>query len=342
LVSVRTAPIDTGEDRSGALVLVQAAAGYPPLFFVHGLGGVTPRFKNLVRHLGPGESVYVLREQDVKGEQPILTRIEDMAAQYVREIQTVQPKGPYFLVGYSFGGLISFEMAQQLHCQGHDVPLVAMIDSGQPIYRKDFARVLFSPKILRTYFRRLGELFTDAESRATFRSRIRNELCRLYLLKARGAAGLKGASRSLPRTETMLQAANIEAAVNFKPTPFTGRLSVFRVQERTVVDKFDRYLGWGGLAKDGVDVYDVPGNHVSATEEPHVRVLAENFKLAIRMARERSQSGSSGFEHPAIHAPALHGLPRALSRDDIRDAASELGLNRAELTTDSHARVPSP
>lgn len=273
------------------LVQVQAGGAYPPLFFVHGLSGISPRFLNLIRHLGPDESVYVLKEQDVNGDQPILTRVEEMAAQYVTEIQTVQPKGPYFVVGYSFGGLISFEMAQQLHRQGHTVPLVAMIDSGQPIYRKDFARVFSSPKILRTYFLRLGELFTDAESRGTFRLRIRNELWRLFFLKRRGAAGLKGDSRSLPRTKTMLQAANIDAAVHYKPTPFYGRLSVFRVQERTVVDKFDRYLGWGGLADEGVDVYDVPGNHVSATEEPHVRVLAEKFKLAIRMARDRSQSG---------------------------------------------------
>lgn len=294
LLPTRSAPNETGDDPGPTLVHVQAGSVYPPLFFVHGLGGVTSRFKNLVHHLGPAESVYVLKEQDVKGEQPILSRIEDMAAQYIREIQTVQPKGPYFLTGYSFGGLISFEMAQQLHRQRHDVPLVAMIDSGQPIYRKDFANVLTSPKVLRTYFLRLGELFTDAESRATFRSRIRNELWRLFFLKARGAARLRGDSRSLPRTETMLQAANIDAAVNYKPTPFAGRVSVFRVQERTVVDKFDRYLGWGGLAEDGVDVYDVPGNHVSATEEPHVRVLAEKFKLAIRMARERSQSGSAG------------------------------------------------
>lgn len=292
MLPTQTAPNDARDDPSRSLVRVQAGRAYLPLFFVHGLAGVTPRFKNLVRHLGPDESVYVLREQDMKGQQPILSRVEDMAAHYIREIQTVQPKGPYFVIGYSFGGLICFEMAQQLHRQGHAVPLVAMIDSGQPIYRKDFGRVFSSPKVLRTYFLRLGELFTDAETRATFRSRIRNELWRLFFLKRQTAAGPKGTPRSLPRTETMLQAANIDAAIHYKPTPFAGRLSVFRVQERTVVDKFDRYLGWGGLAEDGVDVYDVPGNHVSATEEPHVRVLAEKFNLAIRMARERSNSGS--------------------------------------------------
>jgi thioesterase domain-containing protein len=238
------------DEPGSQLVCVQSGGVYPPLFFVHGLGGVTPRFKNLIHHLGPDESVYVLREQDMKGLQPILSRIEDMAAQYVGEIQTIQPKGPYFVAGYSLGGLISFEMAQQLHRQGHDVALVALIDSGQPIYRKDFSRVFFSPKMLRKYFLRLGELLIHAETRASFRSRMRNELWRAFFLRRQRA----GSSRALPRTETMLQAANIQAAVNYNPTPFAGRLSVFRVQERTVVDKFDRYLGWRGLADEGVDV----------------------------------------------------------------------------------------
>jgi len=273
------------------MVLVQAGGSHSPLFFVHGLTGISARFKNLVRHFGSDETVYVLKEQDMNSDQPILTRVEDMAAQYIQEIQTVQPKGPYFVAGYSFGGLISFEMAQQLHRQGHEVALVALLDSGQPIYRKDFANILLSPKVLRTYFLRLGELFTDAESRKTFRSRIKNELWRLFFLKipAGSAAAQKSDSRPLPRTETMLQAANIDAAVHYKPTHFPGRLSVFRFEERTVVDKFDRYLGWSGLA-DGIDVYDIPGNHVTATEEPHVAVLGEKFRLAIERAREMSNA----------------------------------------------------
>jgi thioesterase domain-containing protein len=288
LLSTRTAAIDA--DTRSVMVLVQAGGSNLPVFFVHGLTGISPRFLNLVRHLGPDESVYVLKEQDLNSDQPILTRVEDMTAQYIQEIQKVQPKGPYFVTGYSFGGLIAFEMAQQLCRQGHEVALVGLLDSGQPIYRKDFANIFLSPKVLRTYFLRLGELFTDAESRKTFRSRIKNELWRMFFLKrsAGGAAAPKGDPRPLPRTETMLQAANIDAAVHYKPTYFSGRLSVFRFEERTVVDKFDRYLGWSGLAEN-IDVYDVPGNHVTATEEPHVAVLGEKFRLAIQKARETFQ-----------------------------------------------------
>lgn len=52
---------------------------------------------------------------------PPLLRVEDIASQYLQEIRTVQPQGPYFLLGYSFGGVIGYEIAQQLHHQGQKV-----------------------------------------------------------------------------------------------------------------------------------------------------------------------------------------------------------------------------
>jgi thioesterase domain-containing protein len=206
-----------------------------------------------------------------------------MASLYIQEMKRVQQEGPYFVVGYSFGGLICFEIAQRLQRQGHKVALVALIDAGQPIYRKDFANVLLSPKVLGTYIQRIGQLLTDVGTRWTVWSRIRNELWRLFFLKFWGRF-TKTAAPSLPRTHAMLEAAKIEAAVNYKPIPFEGRLSVFRVEERITVDKLDRYLGWGGLASD-IDVYDVPGDHVTVCEEPHVAVFAEKFRLAIQAAR---------------------------------------------------------
>ena len=281
---------DTDDVSAPLLVRIQVGGSHPPLFFVHGLAGNEARFNNLIRHLGPDETVYVLREHGLDG-RSFLTRVEDMAADYIKEIQSVQPSGPYFLIGYSFGGLISFEMAQQLHSQGHDTALVALIDTGQPIYDKNRAKVLLSPKKLGTYFRRLRELLADPHTRSTVRSRIGNELWRLIFIKLRLRALTGGfhkpESRPLHRTATMLQAANIEAAVNYEPKPYAGRLSVFRAQERTIVDRFDRQLGWGGLGNDGVDVYDVPGDHVTLAEEPHVVILGEKFRLAIQAARAK-------------------------------------------------------
>lgn len=273
------------------ITCVQPGGSSSPLFFVHGVAGNVERFGNLVRHLGPDEGIYVLQEQGPTDRQPILTSVEAMASAYIKGMRMVQPEGPYFLIGYSFGGLVAFEIAQQLQRGGQKVPFVGLIDAGQPIYRKDYANVLLSPKILASYLRRMKELLADPGSRRTVWSRFHNEFVRLVLFKLPGrrVSSQKPDSRPVPRTRAMLEAAKIEAAVNYKPKPFPGRLSVFRVEERITADKFDRYLGWGGLADDGIDVYDVPGDHVTACEEPFVRVLAEQFKIAVQLARDKNK-----------------------------------------------------
>lgn len=282
-----------------SMVHIQTGGPHPPLFFVHGLGGNIVSFNNLVRRLGPDESIYALQAQGLDGKQPLLSRVEEMAAQYVREMQTVQPAGPYYVAGYSFGGLVAYEMAQQLHAQGHEVPLVALFDTRQLSYRKNKGSSLLSSlKMVGAYARRLRELLAEPGGRALLRSRLRNKAVQVLFFKLPVGTLIrhfyKADSRPLPRTLAMIQAANIEAAVNYKPRPYPGRLTVFRVEERSVVDRFDHYLGWNGLAEGGVEVHEVPGNHVTVGEEPNVGVLAEKFKLSLQTVR-----GSQFREQPA-------------------------------------------
>ncbi|HUA17857.1 MAG TPA: thioesterase domain-containing protein [Bryobacteraceae bacterium] len=251
---------------------------------MHGVAGNAERFNNLIRHLGLDESIYVILEP-----KEILTRIEDTAARLIEEIRTVQPHGPYFLAGYSFGGLISFEMAQQLRREGEDVALVALIDCGQPLFRKDRMGVLLSPARFVLYLRRLKELLSDPGSRSTIYSRIRDEVWRLIFFKSPLGGAVRRMSRPdaepAPPASGMRQAAKIESAMKYQPARFSGRISIFRAEERTVVDKFDRFLGWSGLANQ-IDVYDVPGDHVSMGDEPYVSVLGGKLRSAIETARQ--------------------------------------------------------
>ena len=85
-------------------------------------------FRELVLHLGLDQPFYGLQRQGLDGKQPLYTRIEDMATHYIQEIQTIQPNGPYFLGGYSFGGVVAFEMARQLQEQGQQVGILVMLD----------------------------------------------------------------------------------------------------------------------------------------------------------------------------------------------------------------------
>ncbi len=277
-----------------SMVRIQTGGRQAPLFFVHGLGGNIISFNNLVRHLGPGESVYALQAQGLDGKQPVLTRVEDMAEQYIREIQTVQPTGPYYFAGYSFGGLVAYEMAQQLQAQGHRVSFVALFDTRQMRYRNKEASSL-SIEMLARYLRRLKRLLSEPGGRRLIKARFKEKLLQLIYFKLPTGALIrhfyKADSRPVPRTVAVLQAANIEAAVNYVPKPYRGRLTVFRAKERPPLDQFDWHLGWNGLASEGVAVNEVPGSHITLGDEPNVTIMADFFKQALHEARQRDDTG---------------------------------------------------
>jgi thioesterase domain-containing protein len=110
------------------LVAIQPAGSNPPFFCVHPIFGVVFPYYELAYHLGTDQPFYALQPLGIDGEQPPLTRIEDMAAHYIKALRTVQPKVPTFWeVGLL--GVGAFEMAQQLVSAGHQVALVAVLDT---------------------------------------------------------------------------------------------------------------------------------------------------------------------------------------------------------------------
>jgi pimeloyl-ACP methyl ester carboxylesterase len=90
-------------------------------------------YLELAHYLGSDRSFYGLQPLGLDGKQPPLKQIEAMAAYYIQAIQTVQPHGSYYLGGWSFGGLVAFDMAQQLTQAGQEVALLAIFDAPAPI-----------------------------------------------------------------------------------------------------------------------------------------------------------------------------------------------------------------
>ena len=113
-----------------SLVLLHRGGTAPPLFLVHGWGGDAYHYIPLANRLGSDQPVYGLQAVGLDGRRQRHTQVEEMAAHYVSEIQTIEPHGPYYLGGYSLAGLIVYEMAQQLHQQGREVAMLGMIDTS--------------------------------------------------------------------------------------------------------------------------------------------------------------------------------------------------------------------
>ncbi|MCI0574921.1 MAG: thioesterase domain-containing protein, partial [Chloroflexi bacterium] len=118
-----------------------------PLFFVHPGGGNVFSYSDLVRYLGPEWSFYGFQARGIADpKEAPHTRVETMAGYYLKLLRQVQPEGPYFLGGWSVGGVVAFEMAWQLQKQGHEVGLLALVDSPVPNPHKTPALAYRAPR----------------------------------------------------------------------------------------------------------------------------------------------------------------------------------------------------
>jgi thioesterase domain-containing protein/acyl carrier protein len=111
------------------LVLLKPGHALPPVFLIHGVGGNVTEMLPMARQMTYPGPVFGIQARGLAGNDPPHTRVEAMAADYLREIRSRQPNGPYYLCGYSFGGLVAFEIAKILHSAGEDVGLVGLFDT---------------------------------------------------------------------------------------------------------------------------------------------------------------------------------------------------------------------
>src|SRR5262249_55780928 len=138
-----------------SLVPIKPGGCRPPFFCVHAAGGNVLGFIDMVRHIDREQPFYGLQSVGLDGLREPYSRVEEIAAHYIDDIRTVQPQGPYFLGGLSFGGLVAFEMARQLQQRGQSVALLALIDTWAPIFEGDllFRQILPSDDFtLLTYY----------------------------------------------------------------------------------------------------------------------------------------------------------------------------------------------
>ena len=291
---------------SSAIVPIQTQGAHLPLFLISGLGGNVLNFHNLTRHLGEDQPVYALQPQGLDGKGPFHTRVEEMAAYYIREIRAIQPQGPYCLAGYSFGGFVAFEMAQQIRRQGGKIGLVGLLDTIEWHYLEQVKKHLSLRNRLTLYKSRLDHVLFDEDRfeylKQSFVARSSKHLYRLF----------EALGRPLPQKVGSIADVNAFAAANYKPKVYPGPLTIFRSIKREALDGDDELLGWRGLAAAGVDVHDIPGTHHDITREPHVRVLAEKLRFCLsRASQEQPVVGmeeSSPEELPEVVSTYLGKL----------------------------------
>jgi amino acid adenylation domain-containing protein len=263
------------------LVLLKSGRSQPPLFCIHALGGTLFSYYDLVRQLGAERPIYGLQSRGIDGKQQPFDRVEDMASYYIKSIQIIQPQGPYLLMGYSFGGIVAFEIARQLAAQGELVDFLGLVDIRSPTLGKD--RLSF-PKWLNFHVSKLQQL--QLKDRVKYC--LDKILYRLSIQTKGNTAGYKEVmARRLsafemfePELLNVLEA-NLQATKNYSPQAYPGRATLFWCEYQSLY--IDRYpdLGWGQLVTGGVDTVHIPGEHLSLMSEPHAGVLATKLNLAM-------------------------------------------------------------
>ncbi len=253
-------------------LVVKIQTGNPtrkPLILMHPVGGHVYFYRELARYLDPQFPVYGIRARGVEGEAEPLTNMAEMAEVYTAALQEFQPQGPYYLAGSSFGGTLAYGMAQALINQGETVAFLGLIDTpslgNMPTDLDDTADILF-------YLLKVGE---GVEIDYQWLHSLDEEQRLLFYLEHS-----QSAFASIEELKTMLGLfrANLRAMRNYTPPSYPGKIHFFLARDRDQFNAQTPAHGWIDLAQQGIEIYTVPGNHITMSETPHVESLADRLR----------------------------------------------------------------
>jgi amino acid adenylation domain-containing protein len=276
----RNAPSNTG----GKVVAFRTEGEKPPLFLLHARKGDILYARELFPLLRGGRPVYGLRAPVLDGSERVPRTIETMAAAFIADMKRIQPKGSYNLCGYSFGGILAFEIARQLHEAGEGVAFLGLIDTLIPSKSRYARRGMSGPQGIR----KLGMALWSAGVAVSYWP---DEL-RLRLGRPISPV------RRLNYYEYIYQI----ALRRYRRKPYAGGATLFSSKDNT--EKHRR--NWGPMVEGRFEIVEFAGSHVDIIWPPLNAMLAEAID-AILDAIETSSlpecpEPRTGCENPFRHA----------------------------------------
>lgn len=272
--------------RFSPFVRLKAGKEHPPILIAHGLGG-RARFSELAKHIDTSHPIYGIQARGIDGREEPFDRIEDMAQFYLDALEKLQPRGPYILIGYSFGGLVALEMAQRLSEQRKKVGLLALVDA-YPHPRQMAARQRLSLSLQRAK-RQVAEI-RNRPMRSAISYFIAGLKHRLHITDSRtSAAYLPQASRlSLAQTTLQVKAKAYVALERYRPRPYGGRVKFVKSESDTYFPG-DPVPVWDKLASE-IDVETVAGSHLDMVTT-HFETLAALLTRSLKEALPSQHDG---------------------------------------------------
>ena len=289
------------------VVPISPSGSKRPFFCVHGGAGHVYHFRALAHHLEADQPFYGLQPRARNTLSENYANIKRMAIDYVNEIRAVQPHGPYYLGGFCFGGIVAFEMAQQLSQMGEPVALVAIIDTLSPNFKATTATPTPANRPNNRWQRhatalrrqagwqnKLAYIMNSLKGRrnrlvSSFEHLKKKAQRRLDHIQIRWYRFLK---RPLPldlHNLHMLEM-NRQARKQYQPVPYAGDLTVFRQYDHEDDDSIPHHQGWASLTTQTVHVYDIEGKHLALLQEPKVQELAQHLQASLHASQARHET----------------------------------------------------
>lgn len=255
-------------DETDSLVIVlREGPARPCLFMIHGVGGTAIELRALAKAIELPLRIYGVQAAGLDGREPNET-IEAMAASYVREMLSLQPDGPYFLAGFSVGGMVAFEMARALSAMGRTVAFLGMIDTY--------------PVSTRSWRWFAGGMLRMARAGKAERRREITKLIEAIGGRARGLGGRGPApvASVLPASVQRVRDVGHEAVRRYRPSPLDCDVTFFQAMGRIELFPPEPRGAWRTLVRD-LTIERVPGSHLSLVIE-NAALLARAFERRLR------------------------------------------------------------
>jgi amino acid adenylation domain-containing protein len=266
------------------LVGIKTSGARPPFFCVHPIGGNVLCYSTLAQHLGADQPFYGLQSMNMSDDSAAPLSLEESAAHYIKAMREVQPRGPYFLGGWSLGGVLAFEIARQLHEQRRHTALLALMDSWAPLEENKPREVVTDDAKLLAHLARSYKMSLPDDDVSWLDS---DEQVESVLERAKKAHLLPPeVGAAWLRRLLELHRNSLSAVLDYEPAIYPGRITLFRAERSAARDSAPDDWGWGRLSAEPVSVHAVPGDHHTMLSEPHVQTLAGLLAAQLEAAQD--------------------------------------------------------
>jgi aspartate racemase len=263
-------------------LIVKLEEGSPDghFFLFPPMDGNSIWYRPLAAELGTCRTTWGLEIPGLDKRQRPIFSMRELASRFVGEIRSIQAKGPYFLGGYSFGGLLAFEAAIQLEAEGEEIAILAMLDRSCPIAGTTVMGGMICPSaLIPGHLPLTGKI--DAHWNWTTR------WVKTQVRLAKGGKRWKENAR-VPDTRKIMKAAVLQMMAFYSPkSRLKGKMVLLR-QEGTgpMNRKLDETYGWKDHVESGIDIRFIPGPHAEVLDGRNTGIVASQLRPYLERERD--------------------------------------------------------